>query len=546
MTLVSAPSARRLALLGLCVASTTACSPMPNRDIMFTQLAATAEPSKLHATIVQYNVSEEEAWADVGILRSAAVTVDLDTVTLGLGHLVSGDPGDVGLKAVAVTPSYAFSRDVATGVATITASRSATVVATFDTPGSAVAWFVSEALGLAYVVHERPSDSEQRVLMAPIGCGASCVVRDTQLGGGSSFFDSTGSVLVDDAAQVVRLPVPCCMCVSHASYRFDEAGMHRRGALDTAFASFAVDTRGALVHVAGQHWDTVHEPAYPGASRQTFTAATIASSGFGASTNVSTLIFPAAALLALLDRAHTPVAPPTPPPPPPPPSTLPPPPPYNCLTKELWSAAKSRWCCDNKQLGCPKCGGTATPLEGSNCGRLGTPCGDGYYCDVEPTDAWAVCCPQPPPPPRYPPFPPLASLESVVLTMSARGRAAWSNPRGHGARRPLPRRSCASAGCWLWAARHAQGGWLSPQLGTPGARGQPIASAARASRPPHRRTPHRRNPLRRTPHRRLLSLPAHAQAASTTTATPRACSAASPPLPRSRHRWSRSASPPAA
>ena len=98
MTLVSAPSARRLALLGLCVASTTACSPMPNRDIMFTQLAATAEPSKLHATIVQYNVSEEGAWADVGILRSAAVTVDLDTVTLALGHLVSGDPGDVGLK----------------------------------------------------------------------------------------------------------------------------------------------------------------------------------------------------------------------------------------------------------------------------------------------------------------------------------------------------------------------------------------------------------------------------------------------------------------
>jgi len=55
------------------------------------------------------------------------------------------------------------------------------------------------------VVHERPSDSEKRVLMAPLGCGASCVVRDTQLGGGSSYVDSTGSVLVDDAAQVVRL-----------------------------------------------------------------------------------------------------------------------------------------------------------------------------------------------------------------------------------------------------------------------------------------------------------------------------------------------------
>ena len=403
---------------------------MPNRDIMFTQLATTAEPSKLHATIVQYDASKEDAWRDVGILRSAAATVDLDAGTLALGHLVSGDAGDVGLHEVAVTSKYSFSLDVATGVATIIASSSATLVASFDTPGSAVAWFVSEALGLAYVVHERPSDSEQRVLMAPLGCGASCVVSDTQLGGGSSYFDTMSSVLVDDAAQVVKLPVPCCICVSHASYRFDEAGMHRRDALDVAFASFAVDTRGALVHVAGQRWDPAHEPAYPGASRQTFTAATIASSGFGASTNVSTRTFPAAALLALLDRAHAPVAPPTPPPPPPSPSTLPPPPPYNCFTKELWSAAKSRWCCDNKQLGCLKCGGTATPLEGSNCGRLGTPCGDGYYCDVEPTDAWAVCCPQPPPPPSHPPHPPLASLASVVLTMSASGRAAWSNPRG--------------------------------------------------------------------------------------------------------------------
>ena len=38
------------------------------------------------------------------------------------------------------------------------------------------------------------------------------------------------------------------------------AGMHRRDALDVAFASFAVDTRGAVIHVAGQQWDTVYEP----------------------------------------------------------------------------------------------------------------------------------------------------------------------------------------------------------------------------------------------------------------------------------------------
>ena len=466
---------RRLALLGLCVASTTACSMMPNRDIMFTQLATTAEPSKLQATIVQYGEPGREAWRDVDILRSTAATVDLDAGTLALGHLVS-DGGDVGLHAVAVTSNYSFSLDVATGVATIIASSTATVVATFDTPGSAVAWFVSGALGLAYVVHERPSDSEQRVLIAPLGCGASCVVTDTQLGGGNSYFDTMNSmpttVLVDDAAQVVRLPVPCCICVSHASYRFDEAGMHRRDALDVAFASSAVDTRGAVIHVAGQQWDEVSKPAY----LRTFTSATIANHGFGASTNVSTLTFPAATLLALLDRAHTPVAPP---PPPPPPSTLPPPPSFACYTKELWSAAKAKWCCDNEQLGCLKCGGTATPVEGSNCGRGGARCGGGFYCDVEPTDKWAVCCPVSPPS-TPPPYPPLASLESVVLTMTASGRAAWSK------RLPwaLPDvGSCASAGraWWLWVPRHSQGE-RGRSTGRPA-----TASGARASRLPHRR-----------------------------------------------------------
>jgi hypothetical protein len=44
---------------------------------------------------------------------------------------------------------------------------------------------------------------------------------------------------------------------------------------------------------------------------------------------------------------------------------------------------------------CEQCGGTASPVIGSQCGRGGTPCGDGYYCDVDPTDAWAVCCPSP-------------------------------------------------------------------------------------------------------------------------------------------------------
>ena len=68
-----------------------------------------------------------------------------------------------------------------------------------------------------------------------------------------------------------------------ASYRFDEAGMHRRGALDSAFASFAVDTRVGAIHVAGQQWETVYQPAYS----DTFLAATLTTTGIGAAANAS-------------------------------------------------------------------------------------------------------------------------------------------------------------------------------------------------------------------------------------------------------------------
>merc|ERR1719456_901064 len=29
------------------------------------------------------------------------------------------------------------------------------------------------------------------------------------------------------------------------------------------------------------------------------------------------------------------------------------PPTHNCLTKEVWSEDKKKWCCENEQLGCP-------------------------------------------------------------------------------------------------------------------------------------------------------------------------------------------------
>ena len=43
---------------------------------------------------------------------------------------------------------------------------------------------------------------------------------------------SSGSpALVDDAQQIVKLPVHCCVCVTHASFVFDEGGMHSSEAL---------------------------------------------------------------------------------------------------------------------------------------------------------------------------------------------------------------------------------------------------------------------------------------------------------------------------
>ena len=94
-----------------------------------------------------------------------------------------------------MTSRFSFSRNETTGVATIAAAGSAgsAVLASFNFSGRAVAWFVSEALNLAYVVHEPPADGDFRVLMAPLGCGnlSSCSssLTDTALDGGKPRFD---------------------------------------------------------------------------------------------------------------------------------------------------------------------------------------------------------------------------------------------------------------------------------------------------------------------------------------------------------------------
>jgi len=40
--------------------------------------------------------------------------------------------------------------------------------------------------------------------------------------------------------------------------------------------------------------------------------------------------------------------------------------PYNCYTKELWTPAKTRWCCANKGLGCPVETARPTPVPAVN------------------------------------------------------------------------------------------------------------------------------------------------------------------------------------
>ena len=159
----------RILFLCLRIACTLACSPLPDRGIMFKQLAATADPKKLHAVIEQLAAPEDPYSygyvASNNVLRSVQVTVDLSAGTLALGHLVSGDVGDVGLHMVPVTSKYSFSMNDKTGVASVIEIGKSTTVASFDDAvGSVVAWFVSEALGLVYLV-----SGEKRVLMAKLG-----------------------------------------------------------------------------------------------------------------------------------------------------------------------------------------------------------------------------------------------------------------------------------------------------------------------------------------------------------------------------------------
>ena len=157
----------RVLFLCLRIACTLACTPRPERGLMFKQLAATADPNKLHAVIEELAVPEYPYSYDASddVLRSVQVTVDLSAGTLALGHLVSGDVGDVGLHMVPVTSKYSFSMNDKTGVASVIEIGSSTTVASFDDAvGSDVAWFVSEALGLVYLV-----SGGKRVLMAPLG-----------------------------------------------------------------------------------------------------------------------------------------------------------------------------------------------------------------------------------------------------------------------------------------------------------------------------------------------------------------------------------------
>ena len=162
----------RVLFLCLRIACTLACSFFSDRDIMFKQLNATADPNKLHAVIEELAVPKYPInyFASNNVLRSVQVTVDLSAGTLALGHLVSGDVGDVGLHMVPVTSKYSFSMNDKTGVASVIEIGSSTTVASFDEKvGSVVAWFVSEALGLVYLVSSAWRAHRPGVLMAPLG-----------------------------------------------------------------------------------------------------------------------------------------------------------------------------------------------------------------------------------------------------------------------------------------------------------------------------------------------------------------------------------------
>ncbi|XP_078584278.1 uncharacterized protein LOC144866627 [Branchiostoma floridae x Branchiostoma japonicum] len=81
-----------------------------------------------------------------------------------------------------------------------------------------------------------------------------------------------------------------------------------------------------------------------------------------------------------------------------------------CLDYEV------RFCCPD-----PYCPSGDPFLPNYYCGRGGQRCPPGYYCEIEPADAWAVCCPSevvptmPPPPPTREPKTPVCSLDLVLV-----------------------------------------------------------------------------------------------------------------------------------
>lgn len=59
---------------------------------------------------------------------------------------------------------------------------------------------------------------------------------------------------------------------------------------------------------------------------------------------------------------------------------------HDCKTKEKWDKEKQRWCCENENLGCPKCEGTYTPCD-ADCNE--------YFQDQARSDEAGPCKEQP-------------------------------------------------------------------------------------------------------------------------------------------------------
>ena len=140
------------------------------------------------------------------------------------------------------------------GEVRLSRSGEAAVLMRFAMPSSAhiSTWFV--ALERLYCIYSL--DGRAAVAVAPLdGCGAPCDAARSELALDMPIDDTGSELQLHEGARVVRLPVPCCVCVSSQAFYVGDSSLERRAFLDasTLSAPPLVDLGEAVAHVLTSH-----------------------------------------------------------------------------------------------------------------------------------------------------------------------------------------------------------------------------------------------------------------------------------------------------